>query len=203
MTQSKKMKQNRILQFVITYGVIILAFLYLKDSLLNAMIKEYESVFVMEDAKNEKITQRTNRVAEGIKVGTHYGDISCDSIKLYAPLYYGDSEKILDKGVGTYTGYGVPGQNMSILTGAHDSTYFQSLEKIKKGDVICVETYWGTYYYEGKKFKVADVLDEQAYEKEEKEVLIMYTCYPFHEETTERNQRFYVYAERIEIPDED
>lgn len=203
MIQSKEQKHNKIIGIVITYCVIILLFIYLKDGLFHTMIKEYESIFVMEDAKTEKMTQRTHRVAEGIKVGTHYGNILCERIQLSAPLYYGDSENILDQGVGTYIGYGVPGQNTTILTGAHDGTYYQPLEKIQKDDVICVETYWGTYHYKVRTCKVADVLEEEAYKREDKEVLIMYTCYPFQEEFVERSQRFYVYAERIEMSNEE
>ena len=134
-----------------------------------------------------------------------YGLINCNDIDLKAPLYMGDSDYVLSgkikrkvendyeddfggkldeefKGAaGTYLGSSIPGDGKPILVGAHDTTYFAPLEKVKKGMVMYVTTTYARY-----KYKVTDIkiFDEGEYDKaynlqEDKETMILYTCYPF------------------------
>lgn len=130
-------------------------------------------------------------------LGIQYGEIQCSACGLRTPLYYGDSEEILEKGAGTYSGGALPWAKGTVLVSSHDSGYFAPLEKIEKGDKISVDTVYGSYEYEVTGKKIADVLDTSAYPlKEDGYELILYTCYPFGDTDELRNQRLFIYAEK-------
>ncbi len=131
--------------------------------------------------------------------GEHYGNLTCVRIGLEAPLYYGDGEKVLIKGAGQYMASGLPGEGRPILIGGHDGTYFAPLENIAIGDVISLETNYGKFEYKVTGTLTADALDNTAYDlSETKERLILYTCYPFGKLIGERNERYFVYCDRIQ-----
>lgn len=130
------------------------------------------------------------------KVNTLYAYIRSEEIDLNAPIYYGDSEKLLLKGVGHYIASGLPGEGKPILMGGHDVTYFAALENVSVGDRIQLSTNYGEYDYIVSNTKITDVTDNSAYDlTEEHETLILYTCYPFGKVTPERSERFFVYAD--------
>lgn len=134
--------------------------------------------------------------------GDQYGELACEEAGLQAPLYYGDSKEVLEQGAGTYAGGYLPGMGGTILVGAHDATFFGSLEAMGEGDVVSLETAYGKFQYSVTKTQVADIMDVSAYGiTDEEEGLILYTCYPFGVEDRVRNQRFYVYAEKISGPE--
>lgn len=134
-------------------------------------------------------------------VGSRYGQLICKDIKLEAPLYYGDSEKILEKGAGQYSLSGMPGEGRSILIGAHDMTFFKPLEKIEKNQTVEIETTYGLYKYKVKEIKVLEADDPDLYPQEEKETLILYTCYPFGLILGDRSKRFVVYCDKVSGPE--
>ena len=129
--------------------------------------------------------------------GSRYGKIVCRDIQLEVPLYYGDSEKILEKGAGQYSLSGMPGEGRPILIGAHDMTFFKPLEKIEKNQTIEIETIYGLYKYKVREIKVIKAADPELYPQEEKEILILYTCYPFGLILGDRSQRFVVFCDKI------
>lgn len=151
-----------------------------------------------------------------------YGVIRCRDIKLDAPLYMGDSDYVLSGNIkrkvendfeddfqgkleeefkgaaGTYLGSSIPGDGKPILVGAHDTTYFAPLEKVKKGMVMYVTTTYARY-----KYKVTDIkiFDEDEYDKAydlqaDKEVMILYTCYPFGKFNGDKSKRMFVYLDK-------
>jgi sortase A len=129
---------------------------------------------------------------------TQYGTINCDRIALSAPLYYGDSDAVLEKGAGQYPLSGLPGEGIPILISSHDVTYFAPLEQIKIGDIITISTDYGDFEYKVNDTKIADKDDSTAFDLlQNKEQLILYTCYPFGQLIGERTDRFFVYCDRI------
>lgn len=136
------------------------------------------------------------------KLGELYGKIQCEAIGMESPVYYGDDETILEIGVGTYSGGCIPGENGTILLGGHDTTFFETLGEAEKGDIISIETVYGTCRYKVTETAIAKVTDTDAYPlQNQKEQLILYTCYPFGETGQMREERFFVYADRV-IPSE-
>ncbi|MBU9725219.1 class D sortase [Diplocloster modestus] len=136
-------------------------------------------------------------------VGQQYGEISCERIGLNGPLYYGDTNQILKAGVGQYTGSFFPGFGRPLLLAAHNTTYFKPLQEIKEGDVVTIKTSYGVYEYQVTGTRVAHHLDDTAYDLlQDKEQLIMYTCYPFEMLVgITKQERLFVYADKISGPE--
>ncbi|MDD4851202.1 MAG: sortase, partial [Gemmiger sp.] len=71
--------------------------------------------------------------------GDRYGEISVEGTNVSAPLYYGDSNSILNKGVGTYkdnSGAGIPGEGKTILLAGHNNTFFNDLQHATVGGIV-------------------------------------------------------------------
>jgi sortase A len=129
---------------------------------------------------------------------SQYATVTCERIALTAPIYYGDSEACLAKGVGQYSKSSLPGEGKPILLSGHDSTFFAPLEGIKAGDIIRITADYGEFNYIVVSEGIADKSDTTAYDlTQDKEQLILYTCYPFGKVTGSRNDRFFVYCDRI------
>lgn len=129
-----------------------------------------------------------------------YGKLLCNEVDLKTPIYYGDTDKVLDQGAGIYTGSGLFGEGRTILISAHDNTYFAPVEKLKKGMKITVLVPYGKYTYEVTGMKVVKESNTKAAHLDgTKEELVLYTCYPFGENKN-RDQRYFVYAKKVSGP---
>lgn len=134
--------------------------------------------------------------------GEQYGEILCEDIGLRVPLYYGDTDDVLEQGAGIYAGESLPGKGGRILVSGHDTTTFAPLESAQKGMAIQVRTLYGQYEYEVTKTEVMDVLEYSDRKAgTEAEELALYTCYPFGAETELRSERFFVYAKKVSGPE--
>jgi LPXTG-site transpeptidase (sortase) family protein len=132
------------------------------------------------------------------EIDSQYAEISCDRIALSAPVYYGDSDADLQKGVGHSTQSFLPGEGKPILIGGHDGTFFAPLEQIKTGDEVKITTDYGEFQYNVVGIKIAESTDTNAYNlNQDKEELILYTCYPFGKLAGDRGNRYFVYCEKV------
>ena len=134
-------------------------------------------------------------------VGAQYGNLTCETIDLSAPLYFGDDDLIFEKGAGQYVMSGIPGEGRPILVGGHDVSYFAPLEQIKVGDEVTVNTVYGLFVYQVTEIKIESV---EKWENEtlnrNQENLILYTCYPFGNIFGVREDRFYVICDKKSGP---
>ena len=132
--------------------------------------------------------------------GTQYAEIVCERIGLRCPLYYGDSDAVLKKGAGQSLYSLMPGFGQPTLASGHNNREFNLLKHIEVGDVVQVHTNYGTYEYE---VSLTEVINNTEFDEsvllEERERLILYTCYPFDTLGLTR-QRFFVYAEKLSGP---
>lgn len=208
-----KLRKKKILWAVLPTGftVIVIAMLGAggRDTLLRQMA-EWKTVWIAgapeyqyEENLEGYIVKKEETQEEAYPLpDSQYGQIICKEINLKAPLYYGDGEEILEQGIGTWRGGYLPGEAGTVLVSGHDTSYFAPLEEIQKGDILTVDTIYGSYEYQVTGIKTADILDTEAYEiKEQDEQMILYTCYPFGKTGELRNQRFFVYAQRIDSPE--
>jgi len=132
--------------------------------------------------------------------GERFGQVIIDKANVDAPLYYGDSERELSLGIGSYTGAYIPGAGRTILLAGHNNTIFGNIGLLEEGDLISIETSYGKYIYEVTGNRIALDTDTTAYDlKSETENLIMYTCYPF-EQLGLTPQRYFVYAKYLQGP---
>lgn len=134
--------------------------------------------------------------------GTHYARITSSRIGLDAPVYFGDSYKILNRGAGHFTGSFLPGFNKTILLSGHNNTFFAPLEHIKVGDLVGYQTNYGNYLYRVRETKILNYKDPKAVNlKGETEELVLYTCYDFSSLSGRKQQRLFVYCDRISGPE--
>lgn len=136
--------------------------------------------------------------------GTQYGLLTNDQLGLYAPVYWDDTNEILRYGAGQFIGSFLPGFGRIILLSAHNVTHFAPLEYIKEGDVVDFSTNYANYQY---KVTSVEILNENVLEDrinsmllEEKETLVMYTCYPFYAISGRKTDRLTVFCDRISGP---
>ena len=113
-----------------------------------------------------------------------------------APVYVGDTNEILKKGVGKYFGSRFCGEGGKIVLDAHCTREFYCLEDMQVGYTVRMHTVYGEYVY-----RVDDiifftnedehvVLDETAEEQ-----LLLYTCYP--RGITYRRQRIGIVCSKV------
>jgi len=133
-------------------------------------------------------------------LGEMYAKLKIPSCDIALSVYYGDNEKILDVGVGHFSGSHFPGQGKGILYTTHNTPdKLYNLKDIKVGDAVSVLTNFGEFSYKVTETKVIKDTDEsKAYIESDKEVLMIYTCYPFDSEGY-TDERFMVYCERSEV----
>jgi len=136
--------------------------------------------------------------------GELYGVIYSDPPGIIdAYLFYGDSPRELNMGVGTYTGHPgayIPGSGRTVLLAGHANTVFSQLGELRAGDIIHIDTSYGRYRYRVTHRRIARDTDTSAYDfTRTDENLILYTCYPF-DSFGLTNDRFFVYAEFLSGP---
>ena len=136
-------------------------------------------------------------------VGDRYAAITISGTNVDAPVYYGDTNKILNQGAGTYmenSGAGLPGEGKTILLAGHNNTFFNDLQHAEVGATVTITTHYGVYTYEVTETKILDYQDTSAYDfSRTDENLILYTCYPF-DGAPGKKDRLFIYAKRIAGP---
>ena len=144
------------------------------------------------------IDENTKKIKEYPEYGTQYATIKIDKIDKELPVYFGDDLNILKKGVGHSTGSYFPGEGGTIIYMGHNSVdVFRRFSELEIGDKIEVTTSYGVFKYEIYDYKIIreTQLEELPIQKE-KEILMIYTCYPF-DNIAYTYQRFVVYANLV------
>lgn len=164
---------------------------------------EYNSVFVKNavEINNDNGIETVKRSEVGIAdYGEMYAYVRCTRIALDAPIYKGDDDDILKKGIGQNFASSQPGFGRLVLLCGHNNTYFNALKNIAVDDIIEIETSYGTYKYKVSETKVLNENDTGAYDFTiDREQLVLYTCYPF--DMLSRTQyRYFVYADLVSGP---
>ena len=132
--------------------------------------------------------------------GEKYASINFPTLNLTMPVYYGDSLKVLKYGVGTYPGGLFPGEGGSVILPSHNALDgFGRLPELEKGDKIIINANYGTFYYIVDSYKIVQETELDAFPiQNEKEMLVLYTCYPINKSVVGRKTlRYVVYANRV------
>lgn len=136
------------------------------------------------------------------KSGEQYGYVYIEKLQMNEPLYFGDSNEILRKGAGQYTGSVYPGEKGTSLIGGHNIDAFGKLIGLQKDDLITIKTVYGTYQYKVTDSRVRryddQVILNQVFQKENYQ-LMLYTCYPIDAIGLTEN-RLFVTAKMISGP---
>lgn len=168
----------------------------------NNQIRRYTNIIntvaIKESNKEKKVSfdSKKKKLTSIPAYGSKYGNIKIEKIGLDLPLYFGDNEEILSYGVGHYAGSYFPGEGGSIIIAGHnDPGYFEKILDLVKKDKIVLDLTYGKFEYEVFDVKVVDENDLSAFPiSDEKEMLILYTCYPLG--VGHKTERFVVYAYR-------
>ncbi len=138
------------------------------------------------------------------KLGEQYAMLTCKRIELEVPVYWGDTTKILNAGVGQFMGSFLPGFDRSILLSAHNTTYFKPIEQIQVGDIVICDTNYGEFQYIVDEVSIMNVEDAEDMLNRilalPEEKLIMYTCYPFQSIVGNKEKRIFVFADKLTGP---
>ena len=144
--------------------------------------------------------EESKRLIELPSYGKKFATIKIDRINLSLPVYHGDNLKILRYGIGHYAGSYFPGENGSIILPGHNNPgVFNKLDDLNPGDKITIEANYGTFYYEVESKKVVKETDLAAFPiQHEKELLILYTCWPINRSVVGRKtERLVIYANKV------
>lgn len=113
--------------------------------------------------------------------GEKFGDLVIASAGIDYPVFNGDSDDQLNKGIGHYFGSRYPGENGKVVVAGHRNTLFKNLGKVQVGDRVVFKTTYGTYTYNVSGIRIAKGNDKTITDAADgKETLTMYTCYPFN-----------------------
>lgn len=132
--------------------------------------------------------------------GTEYAELSIPSAEIIAPVFFGDGDKQLSKGIGHYNGSGFPGMGSTVLLSGHNNTYLHTIDRAQVGDNITLTTSYGVYVYKINEIKITDSGNVSATRiSAEEETLVIYTCYPLSTLGL-TSKRYFVYAEYVSGP---
>lgn len=167
----------------------------------NKSIKQYTNLInTVAIKKNDKAREisfdsKKKKLDVMPAYGDKYGNVLISSIDVNLPLYYGDNTEILSYGIGHYAGSYFPGEGGSIILAGHnDPGYLERLSEVKEGDKIIIEANYGTFNYKIVNTKIVNENDLSGFPiQTDKELLIIYTCYP--NGIGHKTERFVVYAE--------
>ena len=170
---------------------------------LNKKLSSYINLintFTIKESKEEKkvlFDKSKMKLKSYPAYGSKYAQIKISSVGIDLPLYYGDNLEVLSHGIGQYAGSYFPGEGGSIILAGHnDPGYFEKLLNVGQGDMVLLSTTYGDFNYKIDSFKVVNENDLSACPVQtEKEMLIMYTCYPLG--VGKKTERFVVYAYRV------
>ncbi|MDT8718337.1 class D sortase [Clostridium sp. 19966] len=113
------------------------------------------------------------------QIDSNIGTIVIPSISADIPIIQGVSNADLAEGVGHHINTALPGQNGNVVLAGHRDTSFIKLGDTKIGDIITLKTYYGTFNYKVRGFRIVNADDKTVVVPSDKEMLTIYTCYPF------------------------
>lgn len=191
---------------VIVALLILILIIFAIYMFLGQTIEENILLVNQVAVKVEKTTEKQamemnedNRLENYPEYGTQYATIEIPKIDVNLPVYYGDTLEILKNGVGHSSGSYFPGEGGSIIYMGHNSKkVFRRFSELEIGDKIKVTTNYGEFNY---KIYDMQLVKETETDKlpiqKEKEILMVYTCYPFNN-IGYATQRYVVYAELVD-----
>ena len=193
--------------FLASFFIVIIYFLgNEKIEYYTALINTTAvNVFSVEEEKEIVYNLEAKRLINYPDYGKKYANLIIPSIDLNLPVFHGDSLKILRTAVGHYAGSYFPGEGGTIILAAHNTAgFFQKLDQINVGDVITIEAIYGTFKYQVDSYKVVKETDLESFPiQKDRELLIMYTCYPINRSVIGRKtERYVVYAYKVGDIDE-
>ncbi len=134
------------------------------------MVTAETDAYKSEDLTINRLDGYTETVPSSLITFPQYGDLfgrlTIESAGIDAPVYYGDSDRMLKKGVCQYNGTLYVGSGTTVMLSAHNNTYFHTLGEAAVGDKVLFSTNYGDYVYEVERAEVRSAYDTSAYDLE-------------------------------------
>lgn len=200
MADAKTRKRREILLYFLTgLFVLILCFALCAAALIKPYekLQTYLNLAFMDDMRIDPSAEgnglvikendiRTENISdaeltnEGKAVmpsfGEQYAVIECKAINLLAPVYWGSSAELLERGACQSSASKVLGETGNAVIDAHVNTFFSDLHRVQVGDEIVLYTKYGVFTY-----KAAELVKFKNTEKKyilptDTDQLTLYTC---------------------------
>lgn len=131
--------------------------------------------------ENEIITEHNGETSETGEVirpkfGELYAVIKCSAFDVDVPVYWGSKAELLEKGACQSSGSAVVGSDGNAVISAHVDTFFTNMDKLKKDDVITINTNYGEFTYKVNELISFKSTDRKYIVPSEKTKLTLYTC---------------------------
>lgn len=108
--------------------------------------------------------------------GEQYAVIECEAISLSAPVYWGSTPELLDRGACQATTSKILGETGNAVIDAHVNTFFADLHKIQPGDEIVLYTQYGIFTYQAVEQVKFENTDKTYVLPTDFDRLTLYTC---------------------------
>lgn len=132
--------------------------------------------------------------------GEHFAQLTADKIGLDCAVYYGANRICMRAGAAASTAYSLPGFEKATILSGYNTTVFQNIDQLEKGDVLKLSTEWGqfTYRVTDTAVKASDASINTAVAEREK--LILFCTYPKTPFANLQDTRYYVFCEKASGP---
>jgi sortase A len=134
-----------------------------------------------EKAKTPIIETTTYHAVSNVKApsnGKLIGMIQIPSLSLNAPILEGTTTSVLDEGAGHLTTSVMPGEVGTSIIAAHNVTWFNHVDQLKKGSPIQVQTNYGKFLFHVTETKIVKTGDP-VYNTTQPS-LVLVACYPLN-----------------------
>ena len=188
--------------YLIVALIVMIAIITTLHLSLGPRINEFISIVnkvsigVVKHEQEPSVMTEKKRLKNYPEYGSEYAKIEIPKIDVDLPVFFGDTLEVLKNGVGHSSGSFFPGEGGSIVYMGHNSKkIFRRFSELQRGDEIIVTTNYGKYKYKIYDMKIINETDvDQIPIQDEKEILMIYTCYPLNN-IGYATQRYVVYSE--------
>ena len=108
--------------------------------------------------------------------GEMYAMLDSKALETSVPVYWGSSSALLDRGACQSTGSVVAGGEGNTVISAHVDTFFASLDKMKEGEKVTLQTNYGEFTYVVKETIKFNKKDGKYVSPTDDDRLTLYTC---------------------------
>ncbi len=122
---------------------------------------------------------RPPRPASALEPGDLVGRIEVRRLGLRAIVREGDDASVLRRAVGHVPGTALPGQRGNVCLAAHRDTFFRSLARVRKGDLVELVAPGSESVYRVSSTAVVPPDDTRVLAASRTDRLTLVTCYPF------------------------
>lgn len=189
------MKRRKLLigSIIISLMLSVGLFLNLNTERFDIEASQNEIKEVQKDIKNNKDNKGNDKHLVAV--------LSINGIVKDVPVFDNAEDTTLLKGAGILEGSTALNEVGNTFVGGHRETVFNSLDKLKEGDIIEVKTLKDKKIFNYKIHKIKIIKNDDTYnfyEQTNKNLLVLYTCYPIKEISKNPKEIIVFYADLIE-----